>query len=166
MQDPQIWSRKNTSDSRPLNCCFRFWALQTLSKRYLPEGMWQFYVSKLVRQVQSSQTLMSHILIFPLKIVQITLFMIETIIFWLGGDDLALKLEIFVLVHTQRGSWRLIIINMRNIFLFLCINQPLWVCTRTNISNFNTKSSPPNQNIMVSIIKSVIWTFVIILKLK
>ena len=58
----------------------------------------------IVRQLQSSQTLMSHILIFPLKIVQITLFMIETIIFWLGGDDLALKLEIFVLVHTQRGS--------------------------------------------------------------
>jgi len=43
---------------------------------------------------------MSRILIFPLKIDQITLFMIENIIPWLGGDDLALNLDISVPVHT------------------------------------------------------------------
>ena len=155
-----LWSCFYLYETQALLCSKN---LKTMSKNLKIVSKKNENVSKtwklcLVRQLQSSQTLMSRILIFPLKIVQITLFMIETIIFWLGGDDLALKLEIFVLVHTQRGSWRLIIKNMRNIFLFLCINQPLWVCTRTNISNFNTKSSPPNQNIMVSIIKSVIWT--------
>ena len=44
------------------------------------------------------------------------------------------------------------------IFLIISLHEPLWVCTRTNISNFNDKSSPGDQNIMVLIIKSVIWT--------
>jgi len=35
---------------------------------------------------------------------QITLFMIEIIIFWLGGDDPVLKLEIVILAQPQRGS--------------------------------------------------------------
>ena len=35
------------------------------------------------------------------KIVQITLFMTETIVFGLGDDDLVLKLETFLLLHTQ-----------------------------------------------------------------
>ena len=101
---------------------------------------------------------MSHILISSHQNAQIYIFIAEYVWFLSKVHGFSNKNRFGSLIQPQRGSWRLIIRKMRKILLFLCINQPLWVCIRTNISNFNTKSSPPNQSIMVSIIKSVIWT--------
>ena len=107
---------------------------------------WLFGFIPLVRQLQSSQTLMSHILISPHQNAQIDIFIAQYVWFLSKVHGFSNKNRFGSLIQPQRGSWRLIIRKMRKILLFLCINQPLWVCIRTNISNFNTKSSPPNQS--------------------